>query len=454
MFHTRYRLPEKIHAFGRHFTSSGHECYLVGGAVRNLVAGQRPSDWDFATDATPEEVMRLFRRVIPTGIRHGTVTVLFRGEKFEVTTFRIDADYTDGRRPDKVTYTGDIFEDLSRRDFTINSMAVNLVTGDLIDPHDGRGDIERRLIRAIGEPSVRFEEDGLRLLRACRFTAQLEFSLEERTAGALSSCRRQLDNVSPERIRDELMKMLSAAEPSRGFRVMERSGILADILPELAACRGIDQKGFHDYDVLDHSLFACDGAPAERPEIRLAALFHDIGKAVTVETDPDGIPTFYRHEAASEELAREIMKRFRFPNSVTDTVCHLIRHHMFHYTEEWSDAAVRRFIARVGRDRIHELFSLRRADQAGMSARDVDTFSLAAFEKRIDKVIDDETALTLRNLAVNGNDLMKAGIPGGPILGIILEQLLETVLDDPGMNTREALIPVAMRLYEQIGPAR
>jgi poly(A) polymerase/tRNA nucleotidyltransferase (CCA-adding enzyme) len=446
-----FRLPGKIHSFAKLFSENGFECFLVGGAVRNMVAGHPSSDWDFATDATPEEVISIFRRVIPTGIKHGTVTVLYRGERFEVTTFRIDEEYSDGRRPDKVTYTGDIFEDLSRRDFTINAMAINLNTGKLIDPHDGRGDIKRSLIRAIGDPATRFEEDGLRLLRACRFTAQLRFTLEEKTAEALSSCRKQLDNVSPERIRDEIVKMLSADTPSIGFKVMEKSGILADILPELARCRGIEQKGFHDYDVLDHSLYSCDGGPKDAPEIRLAALLHDTGKSLTVEYGYDGIPTFYRHEVASEEIAREIMERLRFSNAQTDLVCHLIRHHMFNYTPDWSDSAVRRFIARVGRERIDDLFALRRADQFGMSSNKTDSARLAEFGERLKKIIHKETALSLKDLAVNGRDLMEAGIPGGPVLGTVLEQLLETVLDDPEMNTKERLLPLAKNLYGQIG---
>lgn len=450
MIRKNFALPKNIRLFGEIFFQRGRECYLVGGAVRNMVAGWKPSDWDFATDAPPAEVISMFRRVIPTGIKHGTVTVLFKQEKYEVTTFRIDADYSDGRRPDAVTYTGDIYEDLSRRDFTINAMAINLNTGKLIDPHDGRADIKRKLIRAIGDPQIRFAEDGLRLLRACRFTAQLGFRLEEQTEKALSSCRFQLSNVSLERIRDEIVKMLDAEKPSIGFLVMEKSGILSDILPELSRCRGITQKGFHSFDVLDHSLYACDGAPADRLLIRLAALFHDTGKAVTLSTDEDGFPTFHRHEFESEKIAREIMQRLRFSNAQTDAVCHLVKHHMFHYTDDWSDAAVRRFISRVGSEHINDLFALRLADQYGMTARTMEASNLTSFAKRIQAVLDKDTALTLRDLAVNGKDLIKAGIPAGPLLGTILDQLLEAVLDDPEMNKKERLLAIAKSLHQQI----
>jgi tRNA nucleotidyltransferase (CCA-adding enzyme) len=445
----KYRLPSHIQEFGSCFSAKGFECYLVGGAVRTMVAGHKATDWDFATDATPQEVMKLFRRVIPTGIKHGTVTVLFRGEQFEVTTFRIDSDYSDGRRPDKVIYTGDIYEDLSRRDFTINAMAIHIGTGMLIDPHNGKNDIKEKCIRAIGNPAVRFEEDGLRLLRACRFTCQLGFFLEAGTEAALKECRKQLNNVSPERIRDELLKMLTSEKPSIGFLAMEKSLILEDILPELSRCRGIEQKGFHSFDVLDHALLSCDGAPRHHMEVRLAALLHDIGKAVTRSHDTDGFPIFYHHDIESEKLSRSILGRLRFSNARINHVCHLIRHHMFHYTPEWSDAAVRRFIARVGFEYIDELFALRRADQYGMAGKQVDSALLVEFKERIQAVRKANSALSLKDLAIGGKDLIDAGIPSGPVLGTILDQLLETVLDDPSMNRKEKLIAVAKELYRE-----
>lgn len=449
MFHSTYRLSDTIRSFAHIFHKHGFSCYLVGGAVRNIVAKQQPSDYDFATDATPDEVIAIFRKVIPTGIQHGTVTVLFKGEQFEVTTFRIDDDYSDGRRPDSVTYTADIYEDLARRDFTINAMAVDIKSGDLVDPQDGRRDIKRKVIRAIGVPEKRFHEDGLRIMRACRFTAQLDFSIEEDTEAAMKSCKKQLDQVSPERIREELLKMLSADSPSKGFYAMERTGILEDLLPELARCRGVEQKGYHDYDVLDHSLLACDGAPRSRPEIRLAALFHDIGKPDSLAYDELGIPTFFRHEVYSEKICRAIMERYRFPKAITESVCHLIRHHMFHYTEEWSDAAVRRFLVKTGPDTIDDLFILRRADQYGMGAKAFDSHNLMLFSAHIKKVLSEDNALSVKDLAVDGKDLIDLGITPGPLLGRILEELLDTVIDDPAMNTKERLLGVAKSLYDR-----
>lgn len=449
MFHKRYHLPDKVRSFGNLFTRNGFSCFLVGGAVRNLVAGQEPNDYDFATDALPEDVIRIFNKVIPTGIKHGTVTVLFKGEQYEVTTFRIDADYSDGRRPDRVTYTPDILQDLSRRDFTINAMAVELTRGELVDPHDGRGDIKRKLIRAIGDPELRFREDGLRLMRACRFTSQLGFSLEEDTRMALAGSRKQLAAVSPERIRDEVVKILQSEKPSVAFRVMEESGILKDILPELARCRGEEQKGVHQFDVLDHLLFSCDGAPRENLPVRLAALFHDLGKVDTRSTDSEGFPSFHHHETVSAELARSIMERFRFSNALRDRVKHLIGLHMFHYTPEWGDSAVRRFIAKAGSDILEDLFALRRADQFGMAGVWVDAPLLEEFRRRIHAVLQTDSALSIRDLDINGRDLKDAGIPPGPMMGTILEELLETVLDDPSMNRKEVLLPLAGALYRK-----
>jgi tRNA nucleotidyltransferase (CCA-adding enzyme) len=448
MFHKRYQLPGEVRIFGQFFTRAGFSCYLVGGAVRNLVAGQKPNDYDFATNALPEDVMRIFRKVIPTGIKHGTVTVLFKGEQYEVTTFRIDADYSDGRRPDAVTYTPDILQDLSRRDFTINAMAVELTSGNLVDPHDGRGDIKRKLIRAIGDPESRFREDGLRLMRACRFTSQLGFSLEEKTRNALSRSKGQLFSVSPERIRDELVKILSSRLPSVAFRVMEESGILNDILPELARCRGIEQKGFHDFDVLDHLLFSCDGAPEDNLSLRLAALFHDIGKVDTKSIDQEGFPTFHHHEQLSVQLTADILGRFRFSNEIKDSVLHLIQFHMFHYTPEWSDGAVRRFVAKAGLDTLEDLFTLRRADQYGMAGKMIDSPLLEEFRRRIEKVVEEESAFSITDLAINGKDLQGEGVPSGPLMGTILRELFEAVLDDPGMNEKERLLHLARKLHE------
>ena len=347
---------------------------LVGGAVRDMLRGAKPKDWDLATDAPPGEVAEIFggarpkAKVIPTGIKHGTVTVLYKGRGIEVTTYRTESGYGDGRRPDRVDYAATIEEDLSRRDFTMNAVALRLVPGGIrgkkVDPFGGEADVRAGVIRCVGDPAERFAEDGLRPLRAARFAAQLGFRPEARTLEAMAGALASSAKVSAERVRDEIEKILASPRPSDGFRLMEETGLLGLFLPELAACRGIEQKGFHRFDVLDHSLLACDYA-AEKghpPPSRLAALLHDCGKAVTQGIDEAGVRTFHRHEEASEKIARAVLGRLRFANALADSVCVLVREHMFHYKDEWGDAAVRRFVVRVGRGNLPGLYRLRMAD--------------------------------------------------------------------------------------------
>jgi poly(A) polymerase/tRNA nucleotidyltransferase (CCA-adding enzyme) len=444
----RISIPRKLQRFDRVFEEAGHSCFLVGGAVRSVLLGEHPTDYDFATDATPKQVFSMFKRVIPTGVQHGTVTVIFEDEQYEVTTFRVEGKYSDSRRPDSVEFTPSIEEDLARRDFTINAVAADLKDGTLIDPHGGRKDLKKGLIRAIGTPYERFAEDGLRLLRACRFAAKLEFEIEGSTLEAMKEAAATIDSVSAERIREELDKTMEAGQPSTAYFLMEKAGLLLRILPELARCRGVEQGGVHRYDVLDHSLYSCDGAPAEKPDVRYAALLHDIGKAVTAEQNELGDITFYGHEEESEEMAHRILRRFRFSRAREKHICHLIRHHMFHYTPEWSDSAVRRFISRVGKEYLEDIFDLRQADRYGILGRH--SLPEGEFRGRISTVLEEDNAFTARDLAVNGYDLMQeAGIPKGPLLGKVIDHLLETVIDDPGQNTKEKLLRIARSFYDE-----
>ena len=437
-------LNKKLKSFSQIFKNNGFGCYLVGGALRNFYAGIEPSDFDFATDATPEDVIRIFRHVIPTGIKHGTVTVLFKGEQYEVTTFRIESGYSNSRHPDSVTYSSSIYEDLKRRDFTINAIALDMNTGELIDPHNGIGDIKKRLIRAIGDPLERFQEDGLRLMRACRFTSQLDFMIEDYTLSAMKTSSHNLKKVSMERIRDEIIRILGTEKPSIALRIMEETHITELILPELTKCRGVQQKGFHDFDVLDHLYYSCDGADRNNLTVRLAALLHDTGKAVTQDIDDSGVYTFYNHEEASSEICRNILRRLKFPNDMINRTTHLVKNHMFNYTPEWSDAAVRRFIARVGIDSLDDLFSLRSADQFGMKNKPSGNSGLIEFKKRINSILEKENAFSVKDLAVNGSILkQELNIEQGPVIGIILNELFESVLDDPKLNNREKLLEIA-----------
>lgn len=446
----KFRIHPSVLEVAEIFKNHQKEVYLVGGAVRDLVRGQPAKDWDLATDARPEEVQTMFRRVIPTGIKHGTVTILYKGLSIETTTFRIEGSYSDGRRPDTISYASSIEEDLSRRDFTMNALALELPEQRLVDPFGGQKDIKDRVIRCVGNPIERFSEDGLRPLRALRFAAQLQFTIEGETLKAIPQTLPITEKVAMERVRDEVDKILASEQPSIAFRLMETTGLLALLFPELQACRGVDQKGFHQFDVLDHLLHACDYAPKDKPAVRLAALFHDIGKPAVRDKDELGIWTFYQHEEVSSQLARDIMTRLRYPNALIDQVCHLIAVHMFHYDDQWTDAAVRRFIVRVGEPFLNDLFDLRRADTWGTTGREPPAALNQPLRDRIIKLLTKNKALSIKDLAVNGEDLAQLGIPRGPIMGRILKELFETVLDDPEENRKEKLSLIAKNLYEKL----
>ncbi|MDR2019601.1 MAG: HD domain-containing protein [Treponema sp.] len=472
----RLRVHPLLREVAALFAGQGKQVFLVGGAVRDLILGREARDWDLATDARPEEVISLFRSgprkwpVIPTGIKHGTVTVRYRGRSIEVTTFRTESEYSDGRRPDAVRFAASIGEDLSRRDFTMNAAALSLPGGELRDPFDGAGDIKRRIIRCVGNPGERFAEDGLRPLRALRFASQLGFKLEAATLEAVPRALGVSAKVAPERVRDEFDKIIASPKPSAALVLMEKTGLLELFLPELAACRGIEQRGFHRFDVLDHSLAACDYAAFRSMprQVRLAALFHDIGKPLvrkrrgpghglhTADTGaigteaagmdaagPDTGWTFYQHERESVRLTRDILVRFRYPNAVTGEVLHLIAEHMFHYDPAWSDAAVRRFIIRAGEASLGDLCDLRRADAYAVAGLEPAADFLMPMINRVEAVLAGGRALSLKNLAVDGKDLMEAGIGPGKTMGIILRELLEAVVEDPELNTRKKLLEIA-----------
>jgi len=446
----RIKVPGEVKSIASILREAGFQCYMVGGAVRDQMLGLTAKDYDLCTDARPEHIIDLFHKVIPTGIRHGTVTILFKKVPYEITTFRIDGKYTDGRRPDEISYTDDLTEDLKRRDFTINSIAYDVLEKKLYDPNGGAADLKRKVIRAIGHPEERFREDGLRSIRACRFASQLNFRIDDATIHGIRQCLFNIPDLSKERIYDEMIKIMATETPSTSFRLFHETGILPIILPELAHCDGVLQKGSHDYDVLEHLLKSCDGAPCDNPEVRIAALLHDIGKPSVMKTGEDGLPTFYHHETASAKIAEKIMLRYRFPKDRMNRVLHLVRHHMFHYTPDWSDAAVRRFIRRTGLDFLEDQYLLRVADIRGMGEGSEDLRNLEALKERVLEVLKESNAFSIKDLCINGKDLMKQlEIPGGPDIGRILEFLLEAVLEDPQQNTRDKLLELAGNYYKK-----
>ncbi len=463
------KIPETLKKLNQIFLQNGFEAYLVGGAVRDVLLGKEASDWDITTNAKPEDMIKIFHRVIPTGIAHGTVTIHFMGEEIEATTFRSESGYTDGRHPDTVTFDATLEDDLSRRDFTMNAIAASLSDGKIIDPFDGQKDIKLKIIRTVGKARDRFLEDGLRPIRAIRFSSQLDFEIENETFEAikLTEVQEKIKSISLERFRDEFEKILKSEEPSKALHRMEETGILKAFIPELSDCRGCEQKdmrGFHEFDVLDHNLYACDGSPRDNEIVRLAALFHDIGKKEAKKIEmveyPKGSGSFYEqihfhgHEHFSAKTTKEILTRLRFPNSTIALVCHLIEQHMFFFEDHWSDAAVRRFLVRVKPECVEDLFALRIADIYGMHRQKVNPTNegvqkIFRLRERIKEVSEKHSALSLKDLAVNGNDLIKAGIPAGKKLGFILNELFQCVLDDPQMNEREQLLTVARNIAEQ-----
>lgn len=425
--------------------AAGFAAYLVGGCVRDFLLGKTPEELDITTSARPNEVAKLFKKVVPTGIKYGTVTVLLSDGQYEVTTFRSDEKYVDGRHPSNVKFTDDIHKDISRRDFTINALAFDPETDRLIDDFNGQTDLKNRTIRTVGDPLERFSEDGLRPVRACRLAAKLDFEIEPKTFAAIGRTLGIVKKVAPERIHDEIIKLLSADKPSVGFDLMRKSGLLGLILPELEICFGVEQPPqYHKFDVYWHSLYSCDAAPKNNYRLRLAALLHDIGKP----SCKAGY-TFYNHDRAGVKIADKILKRLKFSNDDIKQITNLIGNHMFEYTSEWGDAAVRRFIRRVGGvENVDDLFALRQADAEAME-HEAGWEYLNELRKRVDKVIAEENALAVSDLKVSGNDVMKVlKIKPGPKVGQTLKALLEKVLDKPSLNEREKLLELIKRYVD------
>jgi tRNA nucleotidyltransferase (CCA-adding enzyme) len=421
---------------------AGKRGWIVGGCVRDLLLGKDVHDWDIATDARPEEVMRIFRRVVPTGIDHGTVSVLIRGVPFEVTTLRGETTYSDGRRPDSVVFVDDITADLARRDFTFNAIAIDPLAPALVDPWEGRKDLDARLLRAVGDPALRFSEDGLRVLRAARFAATLECTIEPRTLAAIEPTLGTYRKVSAERIRDEWVKTMKARKPSVAFDVMRETGILGVTLPEMLEQVGCEQNRYHAYDVWRHSMACLDACEGD-PPLRIAALLHDLGKPRSrAKSEKTNDYTFYNHENIGADMAGPILERMRFSNEERERIVLLVRHHLVCYSDEWTDKAVRQWIRRVSPERVEDLYALNRADILG-KGRDV-TGEIEGLEKlkvRVANVLAAKDALSVRELAVDGKDVMRElAIPPSRRVGEVLEKLLEKVVEDPALNERETLL--------------
>lgn len=434
------QLPDKVHHIINTLEEAGYEAYAVGGCVRDSILGREPDDWDITTSAKPEEIKRLFPRTVDTGIKHGTVTVLLGGEGFEVTTYRIDGVYEDGRHPSEVTFTASLKEDLRRRDFTINAMAYNARSG-LVDLYGGLADMENRVIRCVGNAGERFDEDALRMLRAVRFSAQLAYRIEEATGEAVKALAPNLQKISAERIQVELVKLVTSPNPDY-LRTAYELGITAQILPEFDLCMETPQRHKHHcYGVGEHILHSMIGVGPDKV-MRLGMLFHDIGKPQTLTIDPDGTTHNKRHPYEGEKITRKVMRRLKFDNDTTDKVTKLVLYHDYDIAP--TEAGVRRAINRMGEDIFAMIFAVRRADIAAQSdyMREEKLAKVAYIEKLYSEIMARKDAVTLKDLAISGNDLIAEGMPPGRQIGETLSALLERVLDDPSLNKREILLKV------------
>jgi poly(A) polymerase/tRNA nucleotidyltransferase (CCA-adding enzyme) len=433
-----------------------HTAYIVGGSLRDILLDKdiEEGDWDIATSAKPDEVIQLFKKTIPTGLKHGTVTVIENDIPVEITTYRSEEAYSDSRRPDGVRFLNSIEDDLSRRDFTINAMAYNPFTQDFIDLFEGAKDLFSGIIRCVGNPDERFKEDGLRVLRAIRFATVLEFDIEDNTYKSIGNNIESFKKIAMERVKDELDKMMISKKPSIGFEMLLDTSLLSVIMPEFLESVDCEQNIYHAYDVWGHSLVSMDSAPREKPVVRWSALFHDIGKPFAKDTTTNGSVTFYNHENISENLAKKIMKRLRFSKKEIRDISILVKNHMFNYTPEWSDSAVRRLIRRVGRKRIGDLFDLRLADWIGNGYTAGFPQYLDELKKRIDEILKANDALSVNDLEINGNDVMQVfKIEPCQKIGEILNEILNMVIEKPELNTREQLLEILKDIKENEEPS-
>lgn len=452
----KHSVPEDVVGLCRRLADAGFRSWVVGGCVRDLLLAQRTTDsksggagaaaevrndWDLATDAMPEQVQKLFRKVIPTGIKHGTVTVMLRGVGYEVTTLRGETTYSDGRRPDQVYFVDDIRADLARRDFTVNAIAYDPLADQLIDPFGGATDLENNLLRAVGVASERFGEDGLRVLRAARFVATLGMRLEPETADAIRPSLDTYRKVSPERIRDEWIKTLAAPKPSPAFQIMLDHGIMQATAPQLAACAAqTSRHSGSEHSIWTHQLRVLDACPAD-PILRTAALLHDVG-----ETRPAAGSSTSLHAREGAAVADAICTQLRYSNAERERICALVRHHAIDHEALSQAPALRRWLRQVGADVLPQLWQLAAADCA-VTADHAGANQLEELQSRVDELLANGVVLSTKQLALGGRELMQQlGLAPGKHLGVLLDRLLERVTDHPELNTPERLLSEARAL--------
>lgn len=447
-----FRIPQKVNIIIEELMQHGYEAYVVGGCVRDMVLGRDPEDWDITTSATPQEVKRIFRRTVDTGIIHGTVTVLMDKDHYEVTTYRLDGEYEDNRHPKEVSFTSSLTEDLKRRDFTINAMAFNEKEG-FIDLFGGMEDIQKKLIRCVGSAEERFSEDALRILRAVRFSAQLGFSIEEKTLEAARAKAANLNSISAERIRVELTKLLLSNHPDR-LLDLYKTGITKVVLPEFDQLMITEHNNTHHiYSVGEHTLRTIEEVAGsqestefdtrERTILRWTMLLHDIEKPSCISVGKDGQYHFHGHQEKGANTAKRILRRLKFDNDTIDCVVHLIRWHDHRF--ELTPAGMRRTMSKIGKEFMPLLFEVYRADTAAKNPIYAQKKQARLEEARTlyQGVLDRGECVNLKEVNINGNDLIAMGMKPGRQIGEVLAYLLEQVLENPNLNNRDILIDMA-----------
>lgn len=431
-------IPSKVAFIIKKLEEHGFEAYAVGGCVRDSILGREPNDWDITTSALPQQVKELFHRTIDTGLQHGTVTVMLEKEGFEVTTYRVDGEYEDGRHPKEVTFTASLEEDLKRRDFTINAMAYNPAEG-IVDLFHGVEDLKNHKIRCVGDPIERFTEDALRILRAVRFSAQLGFEIEKETTKALKVLAPNLKFVSAERIQVEMIKMLVSPHPEY-LRKAYDAGITKEFFPEWDLCMETDQNTpHHGRSVGEHTLLTLQNIRADKV-LRLTMLLHDIGKPMRKTTDENGRDHFKGHAEAGEKIAVQIMRRWKLDNDTIHKVSHLVKWHGYRLPAEMT--AVRKAMNKIGKDFFEMYLEVQMADTCSKSAYKIEEKMerLRGVENCYREILKKEQCVSLKELAVTGKDLIEAGMQPGKEIGETLQQLLEHVLENPEDNKKEILL--------------
>lgn len=464
-----------IHEFARY----GHQAYLVGGCVRDIILNRTPHDWDICTDATPEKMELLVHciikreediekycesmgrvyvkkriKTIPTGLKHGTLTIVVDDEPYEVTTFRCDGKYSDGRRPDSVSFTNSLLDDLQRRDFTINAIAYSMFQG-FIDPYHGMKDIENKVIRCVGNPDDRFNEDGLRILRAIRFAAQLRFDIKNSTAMAIHENKHLLDKISRERINSELCKILSS--DYCGNKVLRKyADVICQFIPEVRSMIGFEQNNpYHPHDVWEHTLHCMDYLRSEESEpqndliVRLAVLFHDIGKPNCYTSDENGVGHFYGHAVESAKITHTVLTNLKFSNEIIDNTIQLIEYHDVQFVT--TKASVKRLLNKLGEEQLKRLFVLRLCDISGQNNWIVRAGKIFDMKAILEQILEENECFKLKDLAINGKDLIQCGVPEGKTIGTILNTLLTMVIDGEINNDKDSLLQMTHLLLKSRG---